>query len=52
MELEEDEALPGPFRAALRSYLKSARSLAPTAEGDVVPDEKLLEELRSLGYIQ
>ena len=50
--LEEDDALPDPFRAALRSYLKSARSLAPTAEGDVVPDEKLLEELRSLGYVE
>ena len=50
--LEAEDALPGPFRAALRSYLKLARELAPTAEGNVVPDEKLLKELRSLGYVE
>ena len=50
--LEADNASPGPFRAALRSYLKSARELAPTAEDDIVPDEKLLKELRSLGYVE
>ncbi len=50
--IDADDAMPGPFRAALRSYLKLARELAPTAEGDVVPDEKLLEELRSLGYVE
>jgi len=50
--LEHDGDAPGPFRAALRGYLKSVRELAPTAQGDVVPDEKLLEELRALGYVE
>ena len=50
--IDDDDVTARPFRAALRSYLKSARELAPTADGDVVPDEKLLEELRSLGYVE
>ena len=50
--LEGDDAMLGPFRDALRSYLKSARELAPTADNLVVPDERLLEELRSLGYVE
>ena len=52
VSMEDDDATPGPFHAALRSYLKSARELAPAVEGDVVPDEKRLEELRSLGYVE
>jgi len=50
--LESEDTVPGTFRTALRAYLKSVRQIAPTAEGVVVPDEKLLEELRSLGYVE
>ena len=39
------------FRAALRAYLKAARELAPYDGDDVALDEKLLEQLRALGYI-
>lgn len=42
---------PGPFRAALRSYAATARELAPADDGDIVLDEALMEELRTLGYI-
>ena len=50
--LEGDDVVPSAFSAALRGYLRATQELAPASEGDAILDEKALEELRSLGYIE
>ena len=46
--LEGDDVVPSAFRG----YLRATQELAPASEGDAILDEKALEELRSLGYIE